>query len=236
MRGPVDSDRVSRFGNCPWLVPALASFSLLRGQSASTDMRKAMEASAERQRTSIGAMRTALTAQKASIQKQAAAASLAVADAAASDSFLTFPWPAPNPVLSSRFDCKPMPDDQLAPMIQTTSAREGVSAALIRAVAARESAFYPCAVSPKGAMGLMQLMPGTQKYFRVTDPFSPEQSLAAGSRLLKQLLDRYQGDLPKALGAYNAGAGQVDRAGGVPPIRETEDYVSGILTQLATGQ
>lgn len=78
----------------------------------------------------------------------------------------------------------------------------------------------------------MQLMPETQQYFNVTDPFDPGQSLAAGSRLLKQLLDRYKGDLALALSAYNAGAGRVDRAGGIPPIPETQNYVSGILDKL----
>ncbi len=78
----------------------------------------------------------------------------------------------------------------------------------------------------------MQLMPATQDQFKVDDPFDPKQSLEAGSKLLKQLLDRYNGDLPKALSAYNAGPGRVDQAGGVPDIAETKNYVLSILTRF----
>ncbi len=78
----------------------------------------------------------------------------------------------------------------------------------------------------------MQLMPATQAQFQVSDPFDAKQSLEAGSKLLKQLIDRYQGDLAKALGAYNAGAGRVDREGGVPNIPETQSYVFSILNRV----
>ena len=78
----------------------------------------------------------------------------------------------------------------------------------------------------------MQLMPATQAQLQVQNPFNAEQSLEAGSKLLKQLLDRYHGDLSKALSAYNAGPSTVDRAGGVPQIPETQNYVSGILQRL----
>ena len=114
-------------------------------------------------------------------------------------------------------------------MINDAARKQSVDPALVREVARQESGFRPCAVSPKGAEGLMQLMPATQLQFDVTDPFDAGQSLQAGTKLLKQLLDRYQGDVPMALSAYNAGAGRVDKAGGVPEIPETKNYVMSIL-------
>ena len=78
----------------------------------------------------------------------------------------------------------------------------------------------------------MQLMPATQAQFSVTDPFDPGQSLDAGTKLLKQLLDRYHGDLSMALSAYNAGPARVDKAGGVPEIPETKNYVMTILNRF----
>lgn len=117
-------------------------------------------------------------------------------------------------------------------MIDETAAKQQVDPKLVREVARQESGFRPCAVSVKGAQGLMQLMPATQAQFQVGDPFSPQQSLEAGSKLLKQLLDRYHGDLSLALSAYNAGPDQVDKAGGVPEISETKSYVSDILNRL----
>lgn len=128
--------------------------------------------------------------------------------------------------------CDPLPIDQLNPLIQVASTREGVREDLVRAVIERESAFRPCAVSPKGAQGLMQLMPATARELGVTDPFDPQQSVDGGVRLLKRLLDRYKGNFELALSAYNAGAGRVDREGGVPDIPETRDYVLNILSKI----
>lgn len=128
--------------------------------------------------------------------------------------------------------CDPIPAPELAKMIDEVSEKQGIDAGLVREVARQESGFRPCAVSPKGAEGVMQLMPATQTQMQVTDPFDPKQSLEAGSKLLKQLLDRYDGDLPKALSAYNAGARRVDEAGGVPNIAETKNYVLSILARF----
>jgi soluble lytic murein transglycosylase-like protein len=128
--------------------------------------------------------------------------------------------------------CDAIPQPELGNMIDAAAQRENVDPSLIREVARQESGFHPCAVSPKGAEGLMQLMPATQMQLQVQNPFNAEQSLEAGSKLLKQLLDRYHGDLSKALSAYNAGPGTVDKAGGVPQIPETQNYVSGILQRL----
>jgi soluble lytic murein transglycosylase-like protein len=117
--------------------------------------------------------------------------------------------------------------------IRAAADREGLDAGLLRAVIRQESAFDPCAVSPKGAMGLMQLMPATAAGLGVLDPFDPHENISAGARFLRTLLDRYNGDLPLALGAYNAGPGRVDAFGAIPPIPQTVDYVRKVLKLLA---
>ena len=128
--------------------------------------------------------------------------------------------------------CEPIPTPQLTRMIGDAAQKQGIDPALILEVARQESGFRPCAVSPKGAEGLMQLMPATQVDLQVSNPFDAKESLEAGSKLLKDLLARYHGDLSLALSAYNAGAGRVDRAGGVPEIPETQNYVVDILSRL----
>jgi hypothetical protein len=115
--------------------------------------------------------------------------------------------------------------ERLEGLIQTVAARHNVDPALVRAVVQVESGGNPEAVSRKGAMGLMQLMPETAVQMGVTKVFDPQENLEAGVRQLRALLVRYGGDLDKALAAYNAGTGAVDRAGGVPRIAETRDYV-----------
>jgi soluble lytic murein transglycosylase-like protein len=107
--------------------------------------------------------------------------------------------------------------------------RHGLAPELVAAVAAVESAFDPSAVSPKGAQGLMQLMPATAASLGVADAFDPAANLDGGSRHLRALLERYDGNLEKALAAYNAGEGAVQRHGGVPPYRETREYVKRVL-------
>jgi soluble lytic murein transglycosylase-like protein len=109
--------------------------------------------------------------------------------------------------------------------IEEAAARHNVDPNLVRAVVKVESNFNPNAVSRKGAMGLMQLMPATARQLKVTNPFDPQQNVDAGVRHLKQLLESYDGDINLTLAAYNAGAGAVARSSGVPHYAETQKYV-----------
>ncbi len=109
--------------------------------------------------------------------------------------------------------------------IEEAAARHNVDPNLVRAVVKVESNFNPNAVSRKGAMGLMQLMPSTARQLKVKNPFDPEQNVDAGVRHLKQLLESYGGDIKLTLAAYNAGAGAVARSSGVPRYAETQNYV-----------
>jgi soluble lytic murein transglycosylase-like protein len=195
-----------------------------RGQAER--VRALMAPSLEKQRISV--LRQA--------REQRESARMEAQEFGAGSFFATARLSIPNPfTMSAPFAmpaCDPVPKPQLFEMIETAAQQQGVDPALVREVARQESAFRPCAVSNKGAEGLMQLMPATQAQFDVTDPFDPGQSLDAGTKLLKQLLDRYHGDLSLALSAYNSGAGRVDKAGGIPDIPETKNYVFSILNRF----
>jgi soluble lytic murein transglycosylase-like protein len=123
----------------------------------------------------------------------------------------------------------PRNDESFDPLIRTASRTHGVPAALVKAVIAAESSFDASAVSPKGAMGLMQLMPGTARDLGVDDAFHSEQNVQGGTRYLRELYDRY-GDWLRTLAAYNAGPEAVDRYDGVPPYSETREYVKRVLS------
>lgn len=118
-----------------------------------------------------------------------------------------------------------------AGLINAAAARTGVPGELLAAVARQESGFNPRAVSPAGAQGLMQLMPGTARGLGVENPFDPAQAVDGAARLLRSLLDRF-GSTELALAAYNAGPGAVSRYDGIPPYRETQDYVRNIMAMV----
>jgi hypothetical protein len=126
------------------------------------------------------------------------------------------------------------PARPFAALVQAAARTHDVDADLVHAVIAAESSYAPDARSPKGALGLMQLMPATARQYAVKDPLDPAENVDAGVRHLKRLLDRFE--LSLALAAYNAGVGAVQRFGGVPPFAETRRYVQRVLQVLAVSK
>jgi soluble lytic murein transglycosylase-like protein len=124
---------------------------------------------------------------------------------------------------------------ELEKLVNSVSLEHGVDPRLVDALVRVESDYDPAAVSRKGAMGLMQLMPETAKRLAVDDPFDPEKNIRGGVREFSRLVGRYSGNLQLALAAYNAGEGAVAKYRGVPPYEETRNYVSKILS-LYTGR
>jgi soluble lytic murein transglycosylase-like protein len=164
-----------------------------------------------------GQSRESIEAQRKSVQVQR-------------ETLLLYRTPEPSPVEPP--DCDPLPDAKIDPILETAAKAQKLPAKLLRSVAAQESGLRPCAVSKKGAQGLMQLMPSTAEELAVQDPLEPAENVAAGARYLRQLIDKYAGDLGLALAAYNAGPASVDAAKGIPDIPETRDYVKAILDKV----
>jgi len=175
-----------------------------------------------------GGMAAALTQQRASIEQQRASIKKQAETVGV--------WLPPDDrdAAGAEPPCDPIEDRIVAPMIDGAAKTHAVRPELLRAVIEQESGYRSCAVSAKGAQGLMQLMPETIEQLGVKDAFDPKENIEAGARFLKQLLDKYKGDLAQALGAYNAGPEAVDQAGGIPPLPETQDYVKAILEKLGT--
>ncbi|MEP6963692.1 MAG: lytic transglycosylase domain-containing protein [Acidobacteriota bacterium] len=165
------------------------------------------------------AQSNSLAAQRASIAKQKLAVS-------------HLRPPASTPIFPVARFCPSVEKPALSRMIEAAASANEISPNIVREVARQESAFHPCAVSSKGAEGLMQLMPATQALLGVSDPFDPNESLMAGAHLLKDLLARYKGNLSLALSAYNAGTVRVDKIAAIPEIPETQNYVATILERL----
>jgi soluble lytic murein transglycosylase-like protein len=134
---------------------------------------------------------------------------------------------APPPALPPKVD-PPLPMRDARTLVRDAARRTGLPPALVESVARVESNLRPEAVSPKGAIGVMQLMPATAREF-AADPRDTAQNIDAGARLLRDLLIKYDGDVVKALSAYNAGSGAVDRYRGMPPYAETRDYVDKVI-------
>ena len=135
-------------------------------------------------------------------------------------------------------DGQPVPATPFGEQIYAAAERYQVNPALVAALVGAESAYDPRALSHKGAGGLMQLMPATARRFGLSngERFDPERNLEAGTRYLRWLLDRFEGDVARALAAYNAGEGTVERYGGVPPYRETRTYIRRIYATLGMAE
>lgn len=123
----------------------------------------------------------------------------------------------------------------LEPIFAEASSLYGVPCDLLKSIAKAESGFNPNAVSHAGAVGIMQLMPGTAASLGVTNSYDPYENILGGAKLIAQLLSRYNGNTALALAAYNAGSGNVDKYGGIPPFAETQNYVRKVLSYLNTG-
>lgn len=136
--------------------------------------------------------------------------------------------PAPVPIAAAEPAPAPLRKTDTKTLVQEAAIRNSLPPAFVASVAKAESAMKQSSISPKGAIGVMQLMPGTAKALDA-DPHDTEQNIDAGTRLLRDLLLKYDGDVVKALAAYNAGPGAVDRYKGLPPYRETQDYVNKVI-------
>jgi soluble lytic murein transglycosylase-like protein len=149
--------------------------------------------------------------------------------------------PAPAPSVEAQAESapatspRPTTPQELDHIVQTTAEKHRVDPRLVRAVIATESNWNATAVSRKGAQGLMQLNPDTAQQLGVADAFDPAQNVDGGVRYLGMMLDRYNGDVHRALAAYNAGPGAVDRSGGIPRIAETRNYVQKVTSAYVGG-
>jgi soluble lytic murein transglycosylase-like protein len=210
-------------------LSVVSAVAFLPAQSP-VDTRTAMEESLAKQRAAALAAQDSLARQRASQEKQTGHT--------AQNGFFILPPPAGLGATSglAGADCEPLPKSEIDSLVEKAANQEGLDQAVVRGVMRQESAFRPCAVSAKGAMGLMQLMPSTASQLGVVNPFDSAANVDAGAKLLKELLVRYGGDLSLTLGAYNAGPSEVDAAAGVPAIPETQDYVKRILSWLGPKQ
>lgn len=193
-----------------------------------------MEAALKQQRASLEKQRQAIHTQLGG--KAAASESAAISV----EQFIT-PLAAPNQNPLSQLtlnqpDCPPLDSSKINELVSAAAQKQSLDPALLKAVIKQESGFKPCVISVKGAQGLMQLMPTTARELHVNNAFDPVQNVQAGAAYLKQLLDRYRGDLRLALVGYNAGPVRADQGKDTPYPLETQNYVTSILADLGIGQ
>ena len=129
-----------------------------------------------------------------------------------------------------KFDFNAGPAGRFDKLISRAAEAHGIEISLLKAIIKAESGFNPKAVSKRGAMGLMQIMPENVALFRIKDPFDPRENVMAGTRYFKELYERFKGRLPLALAAYNAGPTTVERYRSIPPFPETRRYVEKVMT------
>jgi len=178
------------------------------------------------------ALEQALQKQRESVQRQQQAIRRQMGETALAGNNAVMQFIEPLiPALSPTL-CPSLDNGKLSELVSAAAQKQSLDPALLIAVIRQESAFRPCAVSVKGALGLMQLMPATARELHVADVFNPEQNIRGGAAYLRQLLDRYKGDLRLALVGYNAGPGRADQPTGAPYPLETQNYVATILAEL----
>ena len=217
-----------------------------RAVAAMQDSLARQQAAADRQRQALSRQKIAFRPQEPDILELAAASSkmpaasgtLPETAAAIQSAFFARPWPGALPLSVPNIqtldsDCESLSTNEVDQLARDAAQHNGLDPSLLKSVMRQESGFKPCALSLSGAMGLMQLMPETAEFLHVNDPYDAVSNVNAGAKFLKMMLDRYQGDLSLALGAYNAGPAKVDKAGGVPQIPETKDYVAKVLSGIA---
>ncbi len=207
---------------CLQLVITALLFANL-GLCASSDGTPAAGVSATQ--ASFQKQQDSLAAQRQSLQRQYRDKAVAMES---TDDFIS-PFP-PLP----QMDCAPLSTDEISALIESASKKTSLQPEVLHAVMKQESAFKPCAVSAKGAQGLMQLMPSTVDLLHVADPFDPTQNVAAGAAFLKQLLDKYKGDLRLALVAYNAGPNRAGAPESNSFPDETQQYIANIFAELGS--
>jgi soluble lytic murein transglycosylase-like protein len=205
-----------------WILFAGAALAQTAAPPPSADKTAAPAKPAETFQSAMEKQRAAIAIQREAVRKQS---EMAVQWHAHSQAM-------PSGIEAPAADCDPIADVELTPLIDRAAQQHQVDTKLLRGVIEQESGFRPCAISAKGAKGLMQLMPVTVEQFKVDDVFDPQQNIEAGATFLRQLLDKYKGDFKLALAAYNAGPGNVDKTGGIPDIKETQDYVEGIMKRM----
>jgi len=182
--------------------PAVLCIALLVAVMETRAQSPATPSISDRQRESMGKMEAAAALQKAAAQAQTAV----VPDR----SFFWAGWSSPSMLPPPAPDCPPMEDSESGPLVRAAAARHQPNPELIKAVIRQESGLRPCAISEKGAMGLMQVMPYTAQSLQTKYPLDPAQNIEAGASYLNQMLTRFKGDLRLALAAYNASPERVD--------------------------